>query len=106
MVRDAPTQLLYRQEPGAVAVSKPHRFRKMLKLFLVILALYVLGLLFLYVVNGVTTVRGMQGDRSQFTTRDQIARGETLGPRLFLGSTAMHGARVTTPEQAEQFWTW
>ena len=60
------------------------------------------NLLFLYVANGVTTVRGMQGDRSQFTMRDQIARGETIGPRLFLGSTSMHGARVTTPEQAEQ----
>ena len=60
------------------------------------------NLLFLYVANGVTTVRGMQGDRSQFTMRDQIARGETLGPRLFLGSTSMHGARVTTPEQAAQ----
>ena len=60
------------------------------------------NLLFLYVANGVTTVRGMQGDRSQFTMRDQIARGETLGPRLFLGSTSMHGARVTTPQQAEQ----
>ena len=60
------------------------------------------NLLFLYVANGVTTVRVMQGDRSQFTTRDQIARGETVGPRLFLGSSSMHGTRVTTPEQAEQ----
>ena len=60
------------------------------------------NLLFLYIANGVTTVRGMQGDRSQFTLRDKIARGETLGPRLFLGSTSMHGARVTTPVQAEQ----
>ena len=60
------------------------------------------NLLFLYVANGVTTVRGMQGNRSQFTLRDQIARGELIGPRLFLGSTSMHGAQVTTPEQAEQ----
>ncbi|MDA1095154.1 MAG: amidohydrolase family protein [Acidobacteria bacterium] len=60
------------------------------------------NLLFLYVANGVTTVRGMQGDRSQFTTRDQLARGETIGPRLFVGSTAMRGADVTTPEQSAQ----
>ena len=33
------------------------------------------NLLFLYVANGVTTVRGMQGDRSQFTMRDQIRPG-------------------------------
>ena len=60
------------------------------------------NLLFLYVANGVTTVRSMQGDRSQFAVRDQVTRGETIGPRLFLGSTSMHGARVATPQQAEQ----
>ena len=60
------------------------------------------NLLFLYVANGVTTVRGMQGNRAQFAMRDQIARGETIGPRLFVGSTSMSGGRVTTPEQGEQ----
>ena len=67
-----------------------------------LLPLDVKNLLFLYVANGVTTVRGMQGNRSQFTMRDQIGRGETIGPRLFVGSTAMSGARVTTPEQGAQ----
>jgi imidazolonepropionase-like amidohydrolase len=60
------------------------------------------NLLFLYVANGVTTVRSMQGDRSHFSMRDRIARGETIGPRLFLGSTSVDGAGVKTPEQAEQ----
>ena len=60
------------------------------------------NLLFLYVANGVTTVRGMQGNPSHFRVRDQIARGETLGPRLFLGSASMTGSRVTTPELGEQ----
>ena len=67
-----------------------------------LLPLDIKNLLFLYVANGVTTVRGMQGDRSQFTMRDQIARGETIGPRLFVGSPSMSGARVTTPEQGAQ----
>lgn len=67
-----------------------------------LLPLDVKNLLFLYVANGVTTVRGMQGSRSQFTMRDQIARGETIGPRLFVGSPAMSGTRVTTPEQGAQ----
>ncbi len=67
-----------------------------------LLPLDVKNLLFLYVANGVTTVRGMQGNRSQFTMRDQIARGETIGPRLFVGSTAMSGTRVTTPQQGAQ----
>ena len=60
------------------------------------------NLLFLYVANGVTTVRGMQGERSQLTMRDQIDRGERIGPRLFIGSPSMSGDWVTTPEQGAQ----
>ncbi len=60
------------------------------------------NLLFLYVANGVTTVRGMQGERSQLGLRASIARGQSLGPRLFVGSPSMSGRRVTTPEQGEQ----
>ncbi|MBQ01838.1 MAG: amidohydrolase [Acidobacteria bacterium] len=60
------------------------------------------NLLFLYVANGVTTVRGMQGNRAQFTMRDQIARGETIGPRLFLGSTSITGGQVATAAQGAQ----
>ena len=60
------------------------------------------NLLFLYLANGVTTVRGMQGDPSQFELRAAIERGRLLGPRLYLSSVSMSGARVTTPEQAEQ----
>ena len=60
------------------------------------------NLLFLYVANGVTSLRGVQVDRPRFTLRDQIARGETFGPRLFLASPPMSGARVPTPAQAEQ----
>ena len=60
------------------------------------------NLLFLYIANGVTTVRGMQGERSQLGLRARIARGQTLGPQLFVGSPPMSGARVTTPEQGAQ----
>jgi len=60
------------------------------------------NLLFLYVANGVTTVRGMQGTRSHFSLRDRIARGETIGPRLFLSSSSMTGGSVSTPEQGAQ----
>ena len=60
------------------------------------------NLLFLYLANGVTTVRGMQGDPSQFDLRSSIARGRLLGPHLYLSSVSMSGARVTTPEEAEQ----
>ena len=60
------------------------------------------NLLFLYLANGVTTVRGMQGDPSQFDLRASIERGLLLGPHLYLASVSMSGARVTTPEEAEQ----
>lgn len=60
------------------------------------------NLLFLYLANGVTTVRGMQGDPSQFDLRSSIERGRILGPHLYLASVSMSGARVTTPEEAEQ----
>ncbi len=60
------------------------------------------NLLFLYVANGVTTVRGMRGDASQFRLRDQISHGLLVGPRLYLGSIAMSGERVSTAAEAEQ----
>ena len=58
------------------------------------------NLLFLYVANGVTTVRGMQGDPSQFGLRSSIERGLLLGPHLYLASVSMSGRSVTTPEEA------
>ena len=60
------------------------------------------NLLFLYVANGVTTVRGMQGDPSQFALRNAIERGRLLGPKLYLASVSMNGNSVTTPEEASQ----
>ncbi|HEX6938783.1 MAG TPA: amidohydrolase family protein [Longimicrobiales bacterium] len=54
--------------------------------------------LFLFVANGVTTVRGMQGHPSQFALRERIERGELIGPTLYLGSPALHGNRARTPE--------
>ena len=60
------------------------------------------NLLFLYLSNGVTTVRGMQGEPSQFGLRQSIERGLLLGPNLYLGSVSMNGQRVQTPEEADR----
>lgn len=60
------------------------------------------NLLFLYLANGVTTVRGMQGDPSQFGLRSQVDRGLLFGPRFYLGSVSMSGRTVETAAQAEQ----
>jgi len=53
----------------------------------------------LFVANGVTTVRGMQGAANQLALRDRIARGEMLGPRLFCYGPAM-GKDVASREAA------
>ena len=55
--------------------------------------------LLLYLANGVTTVRGMQGHESQLALRDRIEAGELAGPRLIVGSPSMSG-RIETPEEA------
>lgn len=57
-------------------------------------------LLFLYVANGVTAVRGMQGDPAQLELRERVNRGAVIGPRLILGSPALYGRTVTDPAQA------
>ncbi|HVS13672.1 MAG TPA: amidohydrolase family protein [Thermoanaerobaculia bacterium] len=57
--------------------------------------------LFLYVANGVTFVRGMQGGAQHLPLRDAIERGEVLGPRLLVSAPMLHGGAVTDPDQAE-----
>jgi imidazolonepropionase-like amidohydrolase len=58
--------------------------------------------LFLYAANGVTTVRGMLGHPGQLVLRERVASGELLGPRLVVGSPALGGNGVTTPEDARR----
>ena len=60
------------------------------------------NVLFLYVANGVTTVRGMQGDPSQFRMREQIRHGLLIGPQLYLASRSMNGDLVSVAAEAEQ----
>ena len=58
------------------------------------------NLLFRDIANGVTTVRGMQGDPSQLSLRNSIQRGLLLGPNLYLENESMNGKRVPAPEEA------
>ncbi|TDI62622.1 MAG: amidohydrolase [Alphaproteobacteria bacterium] len=59
-------------------------------------------LLFLYVSQGVTTVRGMLGNAGQFKLRDKINAGEVLGPTLYLGGPSFNGNSVSSPNQARR----
>jgi imidazolonepropionase-like amidohydrolase len=56
--------------------------------------------LFLYVANGITTIRGMLGADYQLPLRDAIARGEVLGPTFYVGAPSINGNSAPTPEAA------
>jgi imidazolonepropionase-like amidohydrolase len=56
--------------------------------------------LFLYVANGVTTVRGMQGAPGQLELREATRRGDLVGPTLYLAGPAFSGNTVKSSEDA------
>lgn len=56
------------------------------------------NVLFLYVANGVTTVRGMQGLLPHLELKSRIARGDLLGPRLWVPGPPLTGNSAPTPE--------
>lgn len=58
--------------------------------------------LFLYVANGVTTVRGMQGQPLHLEMRDKLERGELLGPRIYVASPQYGGRSATSVGDAER----
>jgi imidazolonepropionase-like amidohydrolase len=55
-------------------------------------------LMFPYVANGVTTIRGMLGAPYQLELRDRLARGELLGPQFFVAAPSLNGN--TAPDAA------
>jgi imidazolonepropionase-like amidohydrolase len=58
--------------------------------------------LFLWVANGVTTVRGMRGEPSHLVLKERIAHGEVLGPRLFTAGPPFMGTTAKTPAQTRE----
>jgi imidazolonepropionase-like amidohydrolase len=58
--------------------------------------------LFLYVANGITTVRGMLGAPGQLELRERAKRGELVSPNLYLAGPSFNGNSVSSPAQAEQ----
>ncbi len=63
---------------------------------------YIENTYFLFLANGVTTVRGMLGWPGQLELRDRIRTGQLLGPTLYLAGPSFSGATVRSPSQAEQ----
>jgi imidazolonepropionase-like amidohydrolase len=52
---------------------------------------HVRDIMFLYVANGVTTIRGMLGAPNQLVLRDRTATGEITGPTIFVGAPSLNG---------------
>ncbi len=59
-------------------------------------------ILFLYVANGITTIRGMLGSAYQIPLADEIERGEVLGPNFYVGAPSINGGSAPTPADAER----
>jgi imidazolonepropionase-like amidohydrolase len=58
------------------------------------------AVLFLYVANGITTVRGMLGAPGQLELREKAKRGEILAPTLYLAGPSFSGNSINSPQEA------
>ncbi|MBD8489962.1 amidohydrolase family protein [Echinicola sp. CAU 1574] len=61
--------------------------------------------LFLYLSNGVTTIRGMLGHPLHLELRTKAANNEILSPRIYTSSPSLNGNTVTSPEMAKEMVT-
>ena len=60
------------------------------------------NVLFLYVANGVTAIRGMAGSPLHLELREQTANGDLVGPTIYAAAPGISGNNAPTPEDAER----
>lgn len=53
----------------------------------------------LFLVNGITTIRGMLGHPNHLVLRTGVQRGEILGPNLYTTGPSFNGMSVKSPEE-------
>lgn len=58
--------------------------------------------MFLYVANGVTTVRGMLGQDFHLELRRKAQAGEIIAPTLYMAGPSFNGNSVSSPKQAAE----
>ncbi len=63
-------------------------------------AAFIEAVLFLYVANGITTVRGMLGAPGQLDLRQRANTGRVVAPTLYLAGPSFNARSVDSPEQA------
>jgi imidazolonepropionase-like amidohydrolase len=56
--------------------------------------------LFMYVANGIGTIRSMLGDPSHFRLRERVTRAEIVGPTMILSGPSFSGQTASTPAAA------
>ena len=59
-------------------------------------------ILFLYLANGVTTIRGMLGSPYQIPLAEELATGDLLGPTFYVGAPSINGTSAPDPKTAER----
>lgn len=57
--------------------------------------------MFLYVANGVTTVRGMLGQDGHLSLRERANAGEIIAPTLYMAGPSFNDGSVSSPAEAE-----
>lgn len=55
----------------------------------------------MYVLNGVTTIRGMLGHPQHLVLRDEIQKGAIVGPRFYAGAPGLMGSTVKSVTDAD-----
>lgn len=66
---------------------------------------YTEQVLFLYLSNGVTTIRGMLGHSSLLDLRQRALNNEILSPRIFTSSPSLNGNTIATVDEARKLVT-
>ncbi|MEM8485548.1 MAG: amidohydrolase family protein [Bacteroidota bacterium] len=61
---------------------------------------YIASVLFMYVANGITTVRGMLGHDGQLAIKARANASEIISPTLYLAGPSFNGGSVNSPEEA------
>lgn len=59
-------------------------------------------ILFLYVANGITTIRGMLGSEYQIPLAAELRSGGMVGPHFYVGAPSINGNSAPTPDVAER----
>jgi imidazolonepropionase-like amidohydrolase len=57
-------------------------------------------IMFLYIANGITSIRAMLGAPNQIPLREQLRRGEMLGPTMYVSAPSLNGNAAPNPDTA------